>query len=128
MKQINFRLTDEEFQDVKELAKLLGKSVPALLKELSIKEINSVRLKIALDSYIDKKISLKKAWKLSHLPFIKFLDLLQERNIEPNMSDELDEKMVNLALNLRFDEIFSQKSKEELRQMLYGKNEREKIN
>ena len=120
MKQINFRLTDEEYQLVEELAKFLNKSVPLLLKELGMKEIDAIRLKLALDLYANKKIGLKKAWKLSHIPFIEFLQLLQKNDIEPNISDELDEKMVNLALDLKFDEIFSSQSREELRKILYG--------
>ena len=120
MKQINFRLTDEEYQIVKELAKILGKSVPTLLKELGMREINAFRPRLALDLYKNNKIGLKKAWKLSQLPFIKFLELLQKNNIEPNITDELDEKMINLALNISFEEIFPGKSREELRKILYG--------
>ena len=118
MKQINFRLNDEEYGVVKELAEMLGKSVPMLLKELSLKEIDTIRSKIALDLYANKKIGLKKAWKLSHLSFIEFLSLLEERDIEPNISDELDEKMVKLALNLNFKDVFPEKSKEELKKMI----------
>ncbi|MHA1784665.1 MAG: UPF0175 family protein [Candidatus Helarchaeota archaeon] len=120
MKQINFRLTDEEYQFIEELAKVLGKSVPSLLKELSMKEIDTIRIKMALELYADNKIGLKKAWKLSNLPFIKFLEQLQERDIEPNIPNELDEKMVNLALNLKMDEIFSNKSKEDLKKLVYS--------
>ncbi|NVM01351.1 MAG: hypothetical protein HWN67_03390 [Candidatus Helarchaeota archaeon] len=120
MKQINFRLSDEEYKLVEELAKVLDKSVPALLKELGMKEINTLRLRLAIDLYSNNKIGLKKAWKLSHLPFIKFLQHLNSKNIEPNITDELDDKMVNLALDLRFNEIFSGKSREELRKILYG--------
>ena len=54
MKQINFRLTDEEYQIVKELAKILGKSVPTLLKELGMREINAFRPRLALDLYHEK--------------------------------------------------------------------------
>ncbi|MHA1299669.1 MAG: UPF0175 family protein [Candidatus Helarchaeota archaeon] len=120
MKQINFRLSDEEYKIVEELAKFLDKSVPALLKELGMKEINSICLKLAIELYRDNRIGLKKAWKLSHLSFIKFLQLLQENNIEPNITDELDEKMVDLALELRLEEIFSGKSREKLRKIVYG--------
>lgn len=120
MKQINFRLTDEEYHIVEDLAKILGKSVPSLLKELGMKEIDTIRLKLALDFYANNKIGLKKAWKLSRLPFIEFLQILQKNNIEPNITDELDEKMINLALDLEFEDIFSRKSREELQKILYN--------
>ena len=120
MKEINFRLTDEEYQFIDEVAKILGKSVPSLLKELSMKQIDSMRLKMALELYADNKIGFKKAWKLSNLPFIKFLEQLQEHNIEPNIPDELEEKMVNLASELTIDEVFSNKSREDLKKLIYS--------
>ena len=101
MKQINYRLSEEEYYLAREMAKLLGKSVPALLKEMGLKEINDARVNLALNLYANDKIGLKRAWKLSCRPFIEFLHLLKEHDIEPNLSDELEDKMMDNALNLK---------------------------
>ncbi|MHA1728027.1 MAG: hypothetical protein ACTSWY_04780 [Promethearchaeota archaeon] len=123
MKQINFRLTEDEYEIVDNISKILDKSIPSLLKEIGMKEIEKICPKLALNLYRNNKIGLKKAWKLSRLTFFEFIQLLIENNIEPNIPDELDEKMVDLAQNLKISDIFPGKSVEELRKTLYGVNE-----
>ncbi len=106
MKQINLRLTEEEFLVVEQIAKILKQSVPALLKELSLKELTQIRKKIALDLYSQKKIRLKRAWKISGLSFYEFQQAVISAGIEPNVPEEMVDEMINLALNLRKEDIF----------------------
>ncbi|HME55467.1 MAG TPA: hypothetical protein VKM55_24895 [Candidatus Lokiarchaeia archaeon] len=118
MKQINFRLSETEFERAEMLAKALDMSVPALLKDVSMKGINNASVETALNLYKTNKIGLKKAWLLSGLEFHEFLDLLGSRNIEPNISDEMIDEMIEAAESLRFEDIFPGKSREELRKLV----------
>ena len=118
MKQINFRLSDTEFERAELLAKALDISVPALLKDVSMKGITHSSVETALNLYKTNKIGLKKAWLLSGLEFHEFLDLLGSRDIEPNISDEMIDEMIEAAESLRFEDIFPGKSKDELRKLV----------
>jgi len=100
MKQINFRLTEDEYQLVELISKYLQKSVPTLLKELGMKEIKVKGVELALNLYKNNKIGLKKAWKLSQLPFHEFSQLLVENGIEPNIPDDLDQEMIDKPSNI----------------------------
>ncbi|MHA1267063.1 MAG: hypothetical protein ACTSRS_17625 [Candidatus Helarchaeota archaeon] len=108
MKQINLRLNEEEYLVVKEVAKILNQSIPSLIKELSFKELKEIRKKIALDLYRQKKIGFKRAWKMSGLSFSEFQQAIIFAGIEPNIPERIVEDMINLALNLKKEDIFPQ--------------------
>jgi len=118
MKQINFRLSDTEFERAELLAKALDMSVPALLKDISMQGITHTSVETALNLYKTNKIGLKKAWLLSGLEFHEFLDLLGSRGIEPSISDEMVDEMIEAAKSLRFEDVFPGKSKVELRKLV----------
>ncbi len=106
MKQVNLRLSEEEYLIVEEIARILDQSVPALLKELSLKELAHIRKKIALDLYTQNKIGFKRAWKISGLSFYEFQQATITAGIEPNIPEEMIDEMINLSLHLKKDDIF----------------------
>ncbi|MEX2680563.1 MAG: hypothetical protein Q6373_003130 [Candidatus Sigynarchaeota archaeon] len=118
MKQINFRLTDAEYERVDMVARSLDTTVPALLKELGLKGLVHASVEIALNLYKAGKVGLKRAWILSGLKFHEFLALLQEKNIDPVIPDTLFDKMVENVESLTFEEMFPGKSKDELRKLI----------
>ncbi len=118
MKQINFRLTDAEYERVDIVARSLNTTVPALLKDLSLKGLVHTSVEIALNLYKASKVGLKRAWILSGLEFHEFLALLQEKDIDPVIPDTLVDKMVENVESLAFEEMFPGKSKDELRKLI----------
>ncbi len=106
MKQINFRLTNDEYEIIQKIATVMEKSIPTLLKELSLKELAIVRRKISLDLYAQKKIGFKRAWILSGLTFYEFQQEVIAAHIESNIPLELEDKMIAGALSLRKEDIF----------------------
>lgn len=115
MKQINFRLSDQEYKNFEEMAKILKKSVPSLIKEISLNELNKLNRDLSLELYKKGQIGFKKAWLLSGLDFMEFINLLVENKIEPNIPDDLDNKMIESALNTSIEDIFPQDKIEFLR-------------
>ena len=109
MKQVNFRLADEEYELLMLLAEQLNDSVPNLSKKILLENISDVRKKVALKAYEQKKIGLKKAWKLSGLTFYEFNELLVANDVEPNIPDDVDDKLINLALNIKKEDILKKK-------------------
>nr|MDO8087700.1 hypothetical protein [Candidatus Sigynarchaeum springense] len=118
MKQINFRLTDAEYERVDIVARSLDTTIPALLKDLGLKGLARASVEIALNLYKCGKVGLKRAWILSGLEFHEFLALLQERDIDPVIPDTLVDKMVENVESLTFEEMFPGKSKDELRKLI----------
>lgn len=118
MNQINFRLSKDEYDTVKLIANLSNISIPALIKDLTKSEIKKRGKKLALELYKQNRIGFKKAWKISQLSFHEFTQLLVNNGIEPHISEELDKKMVNLADSLNFDDIFTDKNKDILKNLI----------
>lgn len=109
MKQINFRVDEELYEILKLLASQLDESIPNLSKKIILDNLSDIRKKIALKGYEEKKIGLKKAWKISGLSFLEFNNLLIESNIEPQISDNLDDKLIDIALNIKKSDILKEK-------------------
>jgi predicted HTH domain antitoxin len=119
LKQINFRLTDQEYKNIEEIAKILKKSIPSILKEYGLKEITKLNRELALELYKSGQIGLKRAWLLSKLTFSGFIEFLMENKIDPNIPDDLDDKLVENALNTNIENIFPKEKIEYIRKK-YG--------
>jgi uncharacterized protein (DUF1778 family) len=119
MKQINFRLSDREYDRLELAASLLDKSIPSIIKEFTLKEIDAAIVEATLELYKKNKVGLKRAWILSGLSFHEFLDLLSERGIEPSIPDSLDDAMIADAKALTFEDVFLGKDKEELKKLIH---------
>ncbi len=111
MKQINFRLSEEEYESLKLLAIHLNESVSNLSKRILLENLSEIRVRIALKAYQENKISLKRAWKLSGLSFPEFNKLLVENHIEPPIPEELDDKLIEIALDITEEDVFKREKK-----------------
>ncbi|MEX2684236.1 MAG: UPF0175 family protein [Candidatus Sigynarchaeota archaeon] len=118
MKQINFRVSEEEYQFAVNIAKLLGKSVPVLVKELGMKGLREASTNLALDLYKNDKIGLKQAWQMTGLSFHEFTGLLMARGIEPPTNIARFNRSLDSMRSVRFEDLFPGMSKEQLRQLI----------
>jgi predicted HTH domain antitoxin len=109
MKQLNFRLSDEEYNILEVLSHHLNESIPNLSKKILLENLAEIRIKIALTAYQENKIGLKKAWKLSGLSFLEFNNLLVEHQIEPPIPEALDDKLIEIALDIKKEDLFKPK-------------------
>jgi len=106
MKQINFRVDEEVFEILKIISTQLNETIPNLSKRLILDNIRELRKEIALKGYQEEKLSLKTAWKISGLSFLEFNNLLVKKNIEPPIPEELDDKLIEIALKIEENDIF----------------------
>jgi predicted HTH domain antitoxin len=118
MFQINFRVTPEEYEIIKQYSELAESSIPTVVKQLTLAEIKKQSRSLALNLYRQNKIGFKQAYKLSFVTFQEFIQILIENNIEPNIPDDLDDEMIRIAKSLKFSDIFPNKTKEEIRSLL----------
>lgn len=106
MKQINFRVEEEVFEILRMISIQLNETIPNLSKRLILEHMGDLRKKIALKGYQEAKLSLKTAWKISGLSFLEFNNLLVQNNIEPPIPEELDDKLIEIALKIEEKDIF----------------------
>ena len=89
MSQINFRVNDEIKEIIDIISENKGISVAELAKRATLKEIAQMRVEIAFTLLAEGKIARKKAWKLSGLSALEFLNEWTERGAEEKVSDEI---------------------------------------
>nr|MDO8109661.1 hypothetical protein [Candidatus Sigynarchaeota archaeon] len=118
MKQINFRVSDDEYRFAEELAKILGKSVPVVVKEYGLKALHDASIELALELYKTNKIGLKQAWKMTGLSFHEFTGLLMARSIDPPGNTALVERSIESARAARLEDLFPGKAKEDLKKLI----------
>jgi predicted HTH domain antitoxin len=102
MEQINFRIKSEEKSIMKWLAESKGISVAEFAKQSVLNDIADERIEIAFDLVKEGKIGRKRAWTLSGLSHLEFLNEWSKRKIEETITDEILQKELNLAMEIDF--------------------------
>lgn len=97
MEQINFRVKKNEKSIIKSLADLQGISIAEFTKRAVLNEITNKRVDIAFELLKDGKIGRKRAWILSGLSNLEFLNEWSIRNAEEKISEDLITKELELA-------------------------------
>ena len=98
MKQINIRLSEDEYRKLSEIAAKEGMKITTLLRKKLIGEY--FRAKVtneAFEAYKKGKLSLNKVWRLTGLSPSAFLEELKKRAIEPSIKEEVEEYTLRLA-------------------------------
>ena len=111
MKQINFRIDENIYEILELISKQINESIPNISKRIILENIVDVRINIALEAYKQCKIGFKKAWKISGLSFFEFNNLLIKNNIESPISEDLDDKIIETALQINENDIFKKISR-----------------
>ncbi|MCF2141794.1 MAG: hypothetical protein K9W44_17205 [Candidatus Lokiarchaeota archaeon] len=99
MAQINFRIDKEIKEIVDIISKNLGISAAELAKQATLKEISRLRVNLAFNLLKAGKIGRKRAWTISGLSTLEFLNEWTKRGVEEVISDETRESSKNLIEN-----------------------------
>lgn len=118
MKQINFRVSDDEYGLAETVARILGKPVPAVMKELGFKALRDASIDLALELYKTGKIGLKRAWLMTGLEFHEFTRCLMDRGIDPPDDPALVERSIASARAARLEDMFPGKRVADLRALV----------
>jgi len=100
IKQVNFRINDEEYQILSLIAESSHLSIAELSRKLIFEKSSQFRQDLALQLYQNGKIGLKQAWKIYGLSSIEFQQLMNSKNIELYYDEKLEEKTLATALSL----------------------------
>lgn len=71
-----------------------------------LESLDKLLLEKSITLYSEGKIGLKKAWKLSGLTFFEFTRELEAQNIEPPLSEEVQDYAEKVAKSIKEKEIF----------------------
>ena len=100
MKQINFRLQDDESNALQILAEESGMTTAEFAKRKILQDIKPLRVDLAFKYLAEGKIGKKKAWFLSGLNYYEFMNEWAKRNAEEIIDETLDERGLQVALTL----------------------------
>ncbi len=100
MGQINFRIEEDVKKIIDLIAENRGISTAELAKQATLKEISKIRVEMAFHLLEEGKIGRKRAWKLSGLSTLEFLNEWTERGSEEIISDETRESTLDLIKSL----------------------------
>ena len=105
MEQINFQVQPEERLILQYLADSVNLPIDEYVKQKIFDNIKDERSKIAFYLLQERKISRKLAWLISGLSYHEFMLIWVQKGFTENISDQLLDQQVNLALNLTSDDI-----------------------
>lgn len=100
MAQINFRIDAEIKEIIDFISKNLGISAAELAKQATLKEISHIRVNLAFELLKAGKIGRKRAWTLSGLSSMEFLNEWTKRGAEEILNEETRESTQNLIQTL----------------------------
>jgi len=99
-KQINIRLSDEEYKLISSLAKDMGLKPATYLRNLIREKIVQEQLEKLLEKCRTGKISLNKAWRASGLTPSRFLEELEKHGVSQELPREVENYTIETALKL----------------------------
>ena len=87
-KLMTFRLPIEIDIEIERLAKLEDSDKSKLIRELIVLGMKERKLEEALDLYSKRKVTAWKAATIAGIPLTQFLDILKERGLEFDYTEE----------------------------------------
>ena len=100
MGQINFRIEEDVKEIIDLIAENRGISTAELAKRATLKEISEIRVDLAFQLLKEGKIGRKRAWKLSGLSTLEFLNEWTKHGAEEVISAEARESTLDLIKSL----------------------------
>lgn len=107
MKQINLYIDDKIFKALRYFAREIDIPTSTLAKQIAIPKIRNFLVEKSIEDYKTGKIGLKKAWKLSRIGFFEFVNELVKRDIEPPLSEKIQDYGKEVRKTIKKEEIFS---------------------
>ncbi len=91
MKQIAFKLPDEEIEFLDWYSKKTGTPKGSFYRQLTLNEFKKEKLKLLLNEYSSGSIGFKKMCNLGNISFSEGMLLLEKEQIEPPIPSIIDE-------------------------------------
>jgi len=106
MKQINLYVDEKSFKALKYFAKEVDMPTSTLAKQITIPEIKKFLVDKSIEEYKSGRIGFKRAWKLSRISFFEFVNELIKQDIEPPLSEKVQDYGEEVRKKVRDDEVF----------------------
>ena len=91
MNQISLRMAEEDIKILQLVSEEMNTPIASLYRQATLKAFNEWKLTHLFRLYSNGRLGLKKVWKLSRMSWTEFLLELERRQIEPPISELVDE-------------------------------------
>ena len=109
MGQISFKISDAEKEFLEWVAKRTAQPVSTIYRNATLESFQDWKLNYLLKEYQNGNIGLKQFTKLAHINFNQAILYLQKFNIEPPISEIIDDYTTNLAETIKPETAFKNK-------------------
>jgi predicted HTH domain antitoxin len=100
MTSISARIPDEEEEEIREVAKLLGEDKSSTIRKALREGLEEIRVRLAVEQYQSGEVSVNQAACIAGLSVAEWLEVARERNLTTQLKPEDLEDDADSALDI----------------------------
>jgi predicted HTH domain antitoxin len=100
MTSISARIPDEEEEELREVAKLLGEDKSSTIRKALREGLEEIRVRLAVEQYQSGEVSVNQAARIAGLSVAEWLEVAHERNLTTQLKPEDLEDDADSALDI----------------------------
>lgn len=104
MNQISMRMSEEDIELLQVISHERNTPIASLYRQATYETFNEWKLNQLFRLYSKGHIGLKKTWKLSRMAWAEFLLEIERRQIEPPISELVDEYTDKIRQQIQLDD------------------------
>ena len=100
MTSISARIPDEEEEELREVAELLGEDKSSTIRKALREGLGEIRVRLAVERYQSGEVSVNEAARIAGLSVAEWLEVARERNLTTQLKPEDLEDDADSALDI----------------------------
>lgn len=100
MTSISARIPDEEEEELREVAELLGEDKSSTIRKALREGLGEIRVRLAVERYQSGEVSVNQAARIAGLSVAEWLEVARERNLTTQLKPEDLEDDTDSALDI----------------------------
>jgi predicted HTH domain antitoxin len=100
MTSISARIPDEEEEELREVAKLLGEDKSSTIRKALREGLEEIRVRLAVEQYQSGEVSVNQAARIAGLSVAEWHEVAHERNLTTQLKPEDLEDDADSALDI----------------------------
>ena len=88
MTSISARIPDEEEEELREVAELLGEDKSSTIRKALREGLEEIRVRLAVERYQSGEVSVNQAARIAGLSVAEWLEVARERNLTTQLKPE----------------------------------------
>lgn len=100
MTSISARISDEDEEELTEVAELLGEDRSSTIRKALSEGLEELRLRVAVERYQSGDVSVNEAARIAGLSVAEWLEVARERNLTTQLKPDDIERDADAALDI----------------------------